>query len=143
MGVIDDLKTAVAGYLTEKVKLSFASLPTSVPETRNFSFTVNVENSGALDMNNVFIELEETAFAYPVVGSTSTTNLHTKTFGPMTILSGNAVGLACFGRACGDTGGASRTVLNVRISAWDAGLDSLLKIASGEGADKPIAMTIT
>jgi hypothetical protein len=143
MGVIDDLKTAVAAYLSEKVKITFQSLPSSVVEGRNFAFSISVENAGALDMNNVFVALEETGFAYPVAGLTATTNLHSKTFGPMSILSGNLVGISAFARANANTSGVSKPILNVHISDWDAGLDSILKIASAEGAEKAVAMTIS
>ena len=142
MSVIDELKTAVAAYLSEKVKMTFQSLPASVLEGRNFAFSISVENAGALDMNNVLIVLEETGFAYPVANLTATTNLHSKTFGPMTILSGNLVGISAFARASANTSGVIKPILNVRISDWDAGLDSILKIASAEGAEKAVSTTI-
>ena len=136
MGMIDDLLTAINEYPSQQVTIdvtNFQEPDGHINVGENCTFNVRVENNGMLDMQNVKLHVEGSAFAsVALTGFFGTPG----SFGS-SVISGprhiDAHASATFGvfhmhadAATPDEGKENRDLFTVHISSFDADLEHVL-----------------
>ena len=137
MGMIDDLLTAINEYPSERVEIhvtDFQEPGTHINVGENCTFNVRVENNGMLDMKNVRLHVEGSAFAS--VALTGIFGLPAKfessvISGPRHIDAHASVTFGVFhmhaDAATPDGGSENRDLFTAHISSFDADLEHVLR----------------
>ena len=147
MSVIDDLSTAVVNYATNDCDTTIDGFSVTSGQSQGptgtlnngdeFEFKVKVHNHGKLNMKNVKIRVNGTAWAKVALsGSTGVfggTALLDPT-PPINIDAGESFTTGFFrGQAEGNTNGLAIPIVTAQIDGWDGVLDYILNDSSGAG----------